>query len=181
MVFLRLGSMSERLAPMQKTQNVGNILAEVARTRRFEPKMLEQKVFDLWRKHFDASLGKKTIPVSLSDGVLKIYTEYPPYRRELLLLKEKIIAHMNAELEQPILIDLRIELRQVDTVVSHDRETKHTNPHRESPKQSNPNKTVHRTTPEELERIEQTLASITDARLKKSLRQLFITQSEDKP
>ena len=165
---------------MQKTQNLRNILAEVARTKQFEPKMLEQKVFDLWRKHFGAPLGTKTTPVSLSDGVLKIYTEYPPYRRELLFLKQRIIAILNAELEQPILTDLRIELRQVQTVTPHDSEKKQSHPHREPPKQSSP-KTVHRTTPEELERIEQTLASVTDARLRKSLRQLFITQSEDKP
>ena len=165
---------------MQKTQDLRNILAEVARTKQFEPKMLEQKVFDLWQKHFGAPLGRKTVPVSLSDGVLKIYTEYPAYKSELLFLKQRIIAALNAELEQPALIDLRIELRPVQTVATDDEEHKQPSPHRETPKQSSP-KTIHRTTPEELERIEQTLASVTDAKLKKSLRRLFITQSEDKP
>lgn len=165
---------------MQKTQDLRSILAEVARTKQFEPKILEQKVFELWRKHFDVPLGRKTVPVSLSDGVLKIYTEYPAYKSELLFLKQRIIAALNAELEQPVLIDLRIELRPVQTVTPDNTEHKQPNPHREPPEQSSP-KTVHRTTPEELERIEQTLANVTDARLKKSLRQLFITQSEDKP
>lgn len=165
---------------MQKTQNLRNILAEVARTKQFEPKMLEQKVFTLWGKHFGVPLGRKTVPVSLSDGVLKIYTEYPAYKSELLFLKQRIIAALNAELEQPVLTDIQIELRPVQTGTPDDREHKQSSLPRESPKQSSP-KTAHRTTPEELERIEQTLASVTDARLKKSLRQLFITQSKDKP
>ena len=165
---------------MRKTQNLRNILAEVARMRQFEPKMLEQKVFELWRKHFGAPLGTKTMPVSLSEGVLKIYTEYPSHKVELLLNKQKILTNLNAELEHPILTDLRVELRPVQTAPPHNREEKESNPHRESSKQLSP-ETVHRTTPEELGRIEQILANVTDAKLKKSLRQLFITQNEDKP
>ena len=165
---------------MQKTQKLGNLLTEIIRTNHLEPKILEQKVFDLWRKHFGAPLGSKTIPVSLSNGILKVYTEYPPYRRELLFLKQKIIANLNAELGQPVLTDLRIELRQVRAVTPRDTATKQPRPHPKPSQQSNTD-TAPRTTPEELERIEQTLASVTDARLKKSLRRLFTTQSEDKP
>jgi predicted nucleic acid-binding Zn ribbon protein len=165
---------------MQKTEKLGNLLTELIRTNHLEPKILEQKVFDLWRKHFGAPLGEKTIPVSLSNGILKVYTEYPPYRRELLFLKQRIIANLNAELGQAVLTDLRIELRQVRAVTPRGTETKQSEPH---PKPSNPSNThtTRRPTPEELEQIEQTLASVTDARLRKSLRQLFITQSEDKP
>ena len=163
---------------MQKTQNLRNLLTEIIRNNNLEPKILEQKVFDLWRKHFGAPLGNKTIPVSLSNGVLKIYTEYPPYRRELLFLKQRIIANLNAELEQPVLTDLRIELRQVRAVTPRDTETKQSLSRRESAKQSGTD-TTHRTTPEELERIEQTLAGVTDEKLKESLRRLFTTQSEN--
>ena len=165
---------------MRKTENLRDILAEVARMRQFEPKMLEQKVFELWRKHFGAPLGTKTMPVSVSEGVLKIYTEYPSHRVELLLNKQKIITNLNAALEQPILTDLRVELRPVQTVPPQKGEEKQSNPHRESSKQFS-SKTDQRTTPEELERIEQILANVTDAKLKKSLRQLFITQNEDNP
>ena len=165
---------------MQKTENVGNILTKIIQRNDFEPKMLEQRVFDLWRKRLGAPFGTKTIPVSLSDGVLKIYTEYPPYKRELLLLKQRIIADLNAELEQPILTDLRIELRPVRTAQPHDRNANQSKPRHKRSQPSGPD-TIHRTTPEELERIEQTLANVTDARLKESLRQLFTTQSEDNP
>ena len=165
---------------MQKTQNLRNLLTEIIRNNHLEPKILEQKVFDLWRKHLGAPLNTKTTPVSLSDGVLKIYTEYPPYRTELLFHKQRIIANLNAELEQPVLTDLRIELRQMRAVTPRDTEAEQPHPHHESPKQSGTD-TTRRTTPEELEHIEQTLAGETDEKLKKSLRQLFTTQSEDKP
>lgn len=165
---------------MQKTQKLGNLLTEIIQKNDLEPKILEQKVFDLWRKHFGVPLGEKTIPVSLSNGILKVYTEYPPYRRELLFLKERIIANLNAELGQPVLTDLRIELRQVRAVTPADTEAKQPRSRLEPSKQSGTDIT-HRTTPEELERIEQALVSVTDSRLKKSLRRLFTTQSEDKP
>ena len=168
---------------MQKTQNLRNILTEITQRNNLEPKMLEQKVFDLWRKYLGAPFGTKTTPISLSDGVLKIYTEYPPYRTELLFHKPQIIADLNAELERPILTDLRIELRQVHAATSQDTDPKQSRPDREPPKSSSKRSStdvVHRTTPEELEQIEQTLTSVTDARLKKSLRQLFITQNENK-
>ena len=165
---------------MQKTENVGNILTEIIRRNDLEPKMLEQKVFDLWRKRLGVPFGTKTIPVSLSDGVLKIYTEYPPYKNELVLLKQKFIAALNAELGQPILTDLRIELRSVQTAPAHDTNAPPPQSSRE-PSQPASTDTTRRTTPEELERIEQTLANVTDERLKRSLRQLFTTQSEDNP
>lgn len=165
---------------MQKTQNLRNLLTEIIRNNNLEPKILEQKVFDLWRKHFGAPLGNKTIPVSLSNGVLKIYTEYSAYRTELLFLKERIIANLNAELEQPVLTDLRIETRPIRIATPRNTETEQSHSHHEFAKQSG-TETTHRTTPEELERIEQTLAGVTDEKLKNSLRRLFTTQSEDKP
>ena len=97
---------------MHKTQNSRDLLTELARSRDFEPKMLEQKVFSLWRQYLGTPIGTKTMPVSISGGILKIYTEYPPYKNHLLLLKEKIIADLNAELGKPILTDIRIDVRQ---------------------------------------------------------------------
>ncbi len=160
---------------MRKTEQLRNILTEIIRKSDMEPKILEQRVFDLWRKHLGIPFGTKTMPMSLSEGVLKIYTEYPPYKTEILLHKESIIANLNAELDQPILTDLRIELRLVSTATPSDETIQH-----ESPKSST-TATPDRTTAEKLEQIEQILASVTDERLKKSLRQLFMAQSTDKP
>lgn len=165
---------------MQKTRNLRSILKEVVKTRQLESKMLEQKVFDLWQKQFGTPFGTKTTPVSLSDGVLKIYTEYPSHTVELRFAKQQIIANLNTELEKPVLTDLWIELHPVHTVISRDMETEQPQPHRKLSKQSDTD-TTRCTTPEELERIEQALAGVTDEKLKKSLRQLFITQSEDNP
>ena len=83
---------------MSKTKTLHQLLNELNQTLHLEPKILEQKVFDLWRKHLGTPLGTKTVPVSLSDGTLKVYTEYPPYRTELLFHKQKILEDLNAEL-----------------------------------------------------------------------------------
>ena len=167
---------------MSKTQNLRDLLTELTRSRDFEPKMLEQKVFVLWRKHLGTPLGTKTVPVSLSDGVLKIYTEYPPYRTELSFHKQRIIADLNAALGQPVLTDLRVELRQARKATPH-----HTEPAAAAPEMSKTTTSkshasnVRAPTPKELAQIEQAIADVTDTDLKISLRQLFITQRKEKP
>ena len=165
---------------MQKTENVGNILTEIIQRNDLEPKMIELRVFDLWRTHIEAPFNTYAAPVSLSEGVLKIYTEHPSCKSGIRFQKPKIIADLNAELGQPILTDLRIELRPVQAAPPHDRNANQPKS-RHEPSQPASTDTTHRTTPEELERIEQALANVTDTRLKESLRQLFTTQSEDNP
>lgn len=162
---------------MPKTENLRDLLTELARSHDFEPKMLEQKVFVLWRELLGTSLGTRTVPVSVSNGVLKVYTEYPPFKQELLLFKQRIIADLNAELGQPILTDLRIEIRQAHKAISHQAERPSTNPKISMPRPNN----VHTPTAEESEQIEQATVDVTDTDLKISLRQLFITQSKEKP
>jgi hypothetical protein len=164
---------------MRKTQNLRDLLTELTRSRDLEPKMLEQKVFVLWRKRLGTPLGTKTVPVSLSDGVLKIYTEYPPFIRELLFHKQRIIADLNAELGQPVLTDIRIELRQAHKATKRTpTDPKISKTTASTPRSSN---VVHTPTPKESEQIEQAIADVTDTDLKISLRQLFITQSKEKP
>ena len=160
---------------MHKTQNSRDLLTELARTYDFELKMLEQKVFSLWRQYLGTPIGTNTMPVSISGGILKVYTEYPPYKKELLYLKEKIIADLNAELGQPILKDIRIDVRQPSEIRSTGVESPKPTP------KTSPVSTAHVPTPETLEQIEQTVADVADTDLKISLRQLFVSQSADKP
>ena len=141
--------------------------------------MLEQKVFALWRKHLGAPLGTKTVPVSLSNGILKIHTEYSPYITELSLHKPRILADLNAELGKPVLTDLRVELRPGHAAHLH--ETEEGSSSSKTPKEDSIVGNTHQVTPEQLEKIEQALASVPNAELKKSLWQLFTTQSKDKP
>ena len=163
---------------MRKTQTLRDLLTELTRARALEPKMLEQKVFALWQEQLGAPLGTRTVPVSFSDGVLKIHTEYPPYRTELLLLKQQIITNLNAELGQTILTDLRIELRPARKATLH--RTKH-NPTPPKTPETTPKPRRADPTLQELDQVEQTVAGVTDTELKTSLRQLFITQSKEKP
>ncbi|MCE2414384.1 DUF721 domain-containing protein [Candidatus Poribacteria bacterium] len=169
---------------MDKTRNLHHLLAELIRKRDLEPKMLEQKVFVLWAKylrtHISMPLSTKTVPVSLSDGILKIYTEYPAYKTALSFHKPKILADINAELGQSALTDLRIEIRPLRSAESHETEDK---PSSAKALKGNAtmNRNIRQVTPEQLEKIEQTLASVSDPQLRESLWQLFTTQSKDEP
>ena len=164
---------------MSNTQNLHHLLKELTQRLDLEPKILEQKVFILWREYFGAPLGTKTVPVSLSDGTLKIYTEYPPYRTEILFHKQKILDDLNAELGESILTELQIELHQVHA--AHEAKTVPLKKKKSKANSKNSKTINHQVTSEKLERIEQSLATVTDTQVKKSLRHLFITQSEDEP
>lgn len=167
---------------MSKTQNLHHLLNELKRTLHLEPKILEQRVFALWRERLGTPLGTKTVPVSLSDGTLKIYTEYPPYRTELQFHKQKILDDLNAELGQSLITELQVELRQVRTSGSHESVPTPSKKKASKPAESNSSTSnTHQVTPKKLEAIDQALATVTDTQVKKSLRRLFITQSEDEP
>lgn len=166
---------------MPKTQNLRDLLTEFARTRDLEPKMVEQKVFALWRKRLGTPLGTRTVPVSISDGILKVYTEYPAFKQALSIHKERIIVDLNAELGHPILTDIRIDVRQSVTSTPHhtaDTPTRTELPET-TPKTSSVS-TPNVPMPEMLEQIDQIIADLTDTDLKASLHQLFLTQSRDK-
>ena len=163
---------------MPKTQNSHELIKEFVRTQGFELKMLEQKVFSLWRQYLGTPIGTKTMPVSISGGILKVYTEYPPYKKHLLLLKERIIADLNAKLGQPILRDLRIDVRQfLTSTPSHTTSTPTETEASDTIPETSPASTTHEPTSETLEQIEQMIADVTDTDLKTSLHQLFVSQS----
>ena len=163
---------------MSKTQKSGDLLRELARIYNLEPKMLEQKVFSVWREYLGTPLGTRTMPVSISGGVLKVYTEYPLFKQALLLEKEIVLANLNAELGQPILTDIRIDVRQsVKSTPSHATVSSATEA--ESTQRA-PQSTTDVPTTETLEQIEQVVTDITDTDLKTSLCQLFAAQRRDK-
>ena len=168
---------------MDRSRNLYRLLDEFIQSRNLEPKMLEQKVFVLWREYLSRSehlapLAKNTVPISLSNGILKIYTEYPAYKASLLLNKLKILVDLNAELGKPILTDLRIEIHQVHTAELHKTVDPPSSP--ETPEEDSTTGNTHQIAPEQLEKIEQALTSVSDPQLKESLWQLFTTHSKDK-
>ena len=193
LISLSLGLAKQRseinIKKMDKTHNLRHLLTELIRTHDLEPKMLEQKVFALWpellRTLFGtlrgSALSRKTVPVSLSNGILKIYTEYPAYRNALSFDKLKILTALNTELGKPVLTDLRIEIRQIRTAASHENESEDQPANPETSKEDSTTDNTPQVTPEQLEKIEQALASVPDAEVKKSLWQLFTTQSKEKP
>lgn len=175
--------LKQALNSMDKTHNLHHLLTELIRKHDLAPKMIEHKVFALWgkylQKHLSSPFSTKTVPVSLSNGILKIYTEYPAYRTALSFHKSKLLADINAELGQPVLTDLRIEIHPIHTAEPHKTEDRSSSP-KTSEEDSTPSNT-HQVPPEQLEKIEQALTSVSDPQLKASLWQLFTTQSKDKP
>lgn len=171
---------------MDKSRNLHHLLDELIRDRNLESKMFEHKIFALWpellRTLFGtlrgSALGTKTVPISLSNGILKIYTEYPAYRNALSFDKPKILTALNTEFGKPVLTDLRIEIHQVNTAEPHKTEALPSSP--ETSEEDFTPGNAHQVTPEQSENIEQALTSVSDPQLKESLWQLFTTRSKDK-
>ena len=166
---------------MNGTRKLDHVLTELIRKNDLEPKMLEQKVLALWGKYLGAPFDTKTVPVSLSNGILKIYTEYPAYSTALSFHKPKIIAEINAELGRSVLRDLRIEVRPIRSAASHKDETEAPSSSTKAVDEESAMDNTDPVPPEQLEGIEQALTDVSDPHLKESLRRLFATQSKNKP
>ena len=162
------------------TKNVNEVLTAIVRQRHFEDKLVEQKVFSLWRDVVGEALANHARPASLSAGILTVWTEHPAYQTELSLLQMKILEALNAQLGRAVVKTLRLELRpgqvsgQVLGPASRDGATL------TKQKSSRPKRAL---TAETLTQVELSIAGITDEALKDALRRLFVTQcqEEDSP
>lgn len=168
----------------KNTRDINEVLTAIVRQRHFEDKLLEQKVFSLWRDVVGEALGNHTRPASLSAGILTVWTEHPAYQTELSLLQMKILEALNAQLGRAVVKTLRLELRpgqvsgqgqgQMQDPASRDSATL------TKQKSSRPKRAL---TAETLTQVELSIAGITDEALKDALRRLFVTQcqEEDSP
>ena len=164
----------------KNTKNVNEVLTAIVRQRHFEDKLVEQKVFSLWRDVVGEALANHARPASLSAGILTVWTEHPAYQTELSLLQMKILEALNAQLGRAVVKTLRLELRpgQVSGSVARDSAT--------LTKQNSQNRMPRpkrALTAETLTQVELSVAGITDEALKDALRRLFVTQcqEEDSP
>ena len=168
----------------KNTQNIDEVLTTIVRQRHFEDKLVEQKVFSLWRDVVGEALANHARPASLSAGILTVWTEHPAYQTELSLLQVKILEGLNTQLGHAVVKTLRLELRpgqvsgqvqgQMQDPASRDSATL------TGQKSSLPKRAL---TAETLTQVELSVAGITDEALKDALRRLFVTQcqEEDSP
>ncbi len=161
---------------MKKTKSIDKVVTALIRERNFEWKLLEQKVFELWRTEVDGPLANHAHPVAFSDGILTVYTESPVYNTELSFHKPKIIARLNAHLKKPIVTELRLKVLQLPASSRYVR--KESAPTKTDIRQ-NANADWAALTSDTLGQIEAVLVDVTDETLKTALRQLFITQTQD--
>lgn len=160
----------------KNTRDINEVLTTIVRQRHFEDKLLEQKVFSLWRDVVGEALANHARPTSLSAGILTVWTEHPAYQTELSLLQMKILAELNAQLGRAVVKTLRLELRpgqvsgQVPDLAARDSATL------TGQKSSRPKRAL---TAETLTQVELSVADITDEALKDALRRLFVTQCQE--
>ena len=168
---------TENTKNTKNTKNVNEVLTSIVRQRHFEDKLVEQKVFSLWRDVVGEALGSHARPASLSAGILTVWTEHPAYQTELSLLQMKILDELNAQLGRAVVKTLRLELRPGQVSGPALREGATLTKQKSSRQKQPPPKRA--LTAETLTQVELSIAGITDEALKDALRRLFVTQCQD--
>lgn len=160
----------------KNTKNVEEVLTTIVRQRHFEDKLVEQKVFSLWRDVVGEALANHARPASLSAGILTVWTEHPVYQTQLSFLQMKILEALNTQLGRAVVKTLRLELRPGQVSGPALRDSATLTKQNSQNRMPRPKRAL---TAETLTQVELSVAGITDEALKDALRRLFVTQCQE--
>jgi len=73
----------------------------------YEERLREQTALDVWDRVVGPEIARAAKPHSIKNGILKIKVTNSVWRNELTYIKEDIRSRMNAELERPVVSDIK--------------------------------------------------------------------------
>ena len=168
------------------TVKMQGVVEAVVRDRKWEDKLNEVRVFDVWESVVGEAIARQSVPVSLSNGILQVDVVHQVYANELSVMKTEILSKLQKKLES--LNDRRRKPIRPNRVVDiHFRLNPHIckkrNGENGTKSESSQKQTVRKNSepisPELLARIEAAVAEVSDAELREALKSLFITQCSD--
>jgi predicted nucleic acid-binding Zn ribbon protein len=89
-------------------QPIGKILNQLIDEYRLRDKLLEVRLPHAWEKLMGAAIAKRTLGISLKNGVLTIRIASAPLKNDLIFEKENIKARMNEELGGEFVQEVRV-------------------------------------------------------------------------
>ncbi len=143
-------------------------------------KLHERKIFDAWGSIVGTPAAAQSIPVSLSNGILKVEVAHTLYATELSAMKTQILSELEKKLE-----DLNAGMRKPSKKRKVTDIQFRFNPHISKEKSTGNNaksdgevskRVLKSISPETKEQIEDAVSVVNDSELQASLKTLFLTQ-----
>ena len=165
------------------TVKMQGVVEAVVRDRKWDDKLYEISVFDVWESVVGEAIARQSVPVSLSDGILRVEVGHPAYADELSVMKTEYLSKLEKKLEslndrrrKPIRPNRVVDIRcSLNPHISKKRNGENGTKSESSQKQT-VRKNSEPISPELLDRIEAAVSEVSDAELREALKSLFITQ-----
>ena len=164
----------------RRTVKVQGVIEAFLRQEGWSDKLYERKIFDAWQSIVGTPVAAQSVPVSLSNGVLKVEVAHSLYAVELSAMKTQILLELEKKLE-----DLNAGMRRPSKKRKVTDIQFRFNPHisKEKPTENNAksdgdasNRVLKSVSPEMKEQIEDAVSMVNDSELQASLKTLFLTQ-----
>ncbi len=164
----------------RRTVGVKGVIETFLRQEGWTDKLHESKIFDAWVSIVGMPVAAQSVPVSLSNGVLKVEVAHSLYATELSAMKtqillelEKKLEDLNAGMRRPSkkrkVIDIQFRF---NPHISKVKSTENT-----AKSDADASKRVLKSvSPEVNDRIDAAVSVINDSELQASLKTLFLTQ-----
>lgn len=151
---------------MPRAVQAGALVEELLRQKGLSGKLHEYRAWLIWDETVGAQIAARARPVRVREGVLEVRVDHPVWMQQLQLLKPRLLARLNARLEGSPLRDIFLRRGHV--------------PPQDAAQKAAPLRQWRRETldADENSRIEQTVAPLADAELRRSLRQLLTRQAQ---
>jgi hypothetical protein len=89
-------------------QPIGKIINQLIDEYRLRDKLIQVNLPHAWEKLMGSAIAKRTMDISLRNGVLTIRISSAPLRNDLIFEKENIKARMNEELGGEFIQEVRV-------------------------------------------------------------------------
>ena len=164
----------------RRTVGVKGVIEIFLRQEGWTDKIHESKIFEAWGSIVGTPIAAQSVPVSLSNGVLKVEVAHSLYATELSAMKTQILLELEKKLE-----DLNTGMRRpskkrkvIDIQFRfnpHISKVKSTENAAKSDRDAS-KRVLKSVSPEVNDRIDAAVSEISDSELQASLKTLFLTQ-----
>jgi hypothetical protein len=159
--------MSRRRPPMRRAAQVGILLDTLLAGWGLDQRLHQYRALLIWDEVVGPQIAARTRPEKIRDGVLEVCVDQPTWMQQLQLLKPQILAKLNAQLGSSPLREIFLKRGKVA-------------PQPARTGRGNPAQPAWRGVvlpAEELSRLQELLAGVTDAELRGELERLLTRQA----
>jgi len=159
--------MSRKTEPSKsQIQLVGALLENLFRQRGLDEKRREYKAWLVWEEAVGPQIAARAKPIRIREGVLEVRVDHPVWMQQLQLMKPKILTRLNALLGEEVIDDLFL------------RRGAHKPPEPPPPVPEEIDWQSASLTEEDRQEIHQTVMTLSDPEVRKSLKDLLTKQKK---